>query len=63
MNTEPVGAGNDGEIDPDHAQDQGHKEQGGLRHQDGSVIQSVYIDKDALGDTPPEAIEAVLTQQ
>ena len=23
---------------------------------DGSVIQSVYIDKDALGDSPPETI-------
>ena len=30
---------------------------------DGSVIQSVYIDKDALGDTPPEVIEVVLTPQ
>ena len=30
---------------------------------DGSVIQSVYIDKDALGDIPPEAIEVVLTPQ
>ena len=30
---------------------------------DGSVIQSVYIDKDALGDTPPETIEVVLTPQ
>ena len=45
------------------AQDQGHQEQGGLRTKDGSVIQSVYIDKDALGDTPPEAIQVVLTPQ
>ena len=30
---------------------------------DGSVIQSVYIDKDALGETPPEAIQVVLTPQ
>ena len=30
---------------------------------DGSIIQSIYIDKDALGDTPPEAIELVLTPQ
>ena len=30
---------------------------------DGSVIQSVYIDKDALGDTPPEAIQVVLTPE
>ena len=29
----------------------------------GSVIQSVYTDKDALGDTPPEAIQVVLTPQ
>ena len=26
---------------------------------DGSVIQSVYIDKDALGDIPPAAIQSV----
>ena len=30
---------------------------------DGSVIQSVYIDKEALGDTSPETIEVVLTPQ
>jgi len=30
---------------------------------DGSVIQSVYIDKDALGDNPPAAIQVVLTPQ
>ena len=30
---------------------------------DGSIIQSVYIDKDTLGDTPPGAIEVVLTPQ
>ena len=30
---------------------------------DGSIIQSIYIDKDALGDTPPETIELVLTPQ
>ncbi len=30
---------------------------------DGSVIQSVYIDKDALGDVPPAAIQVVLTPQ
>ena len=27
----------------------------------GSVIQSVYIDRDALGDEPPEAIKVVIT--
>ena len=30
---------------------------------DGSVIQSTYIDKDALGDNPPAAIQVVLTPQ
>ena len=30
---------------------------------DGSVIQSVYIDKDALGDNPPAEIQVVLTPQ
>ena len=30
---------------------------------DGSVIQSVYIDKEALGETPPQTIEVVLTPQ
>ena len=30
---------------------------------DGEVIQSVYIDKDALGDVPPAAIQMVLTPQ
>ena len=30
---------------------------------DGSVIQSVYIDKDALGETPPAAIQVVISSQ
>ena len=30
---------------------------------DGSVIQSVYIDKDALGETPPAAIQVVISAQ
>ena len=30
---------------------------------DGSVIQSVYIDKETPGDTPPEAIQVVSTPQ
>ena len=30
---------------------------------DGSVIQSVYIDKDALGDVPPAAIQVVISSQ
>ena len=30
---------------------------------DGSVIQSVYIDKDALGDEPPAAIQVVISAQ
>ena len=30
---------------------------------DGSVIQSVYIDKDALGDIPPAAIQVVISAQ
>ena len=30
---------------------------------DGSVIQSVYIDKDALGDAPPETIQVVISAQ
>ena len=29
----------------------------------GTVIQSVYIDKDSLGDTPTEAIQVVLMPQ
>ena len=29
----------------------------------GSVIQSVYIDKDALGDAPPAAIQVVISPQ
>ena len=31
--------------------------------QDGSVIQSVYIDRDALGDKAPEAITVVLSAE
>ena len=30
---------------------------------DGSVIQSVYIDKDALGDAPPATIQVVISEQ
>ena len=30
---------------------------------DGDVIQSVYIDKDALGDVPPATIQVVITPQ
>ena len=30
---------------------------------DGSVIQSVYIDKDALGDVPPATVQLVISQQ
>ena len=30
---------------------------------DGSVIQSVYIDRDALGDAPPAAIQVVISPQ
>ena len=30
---------------------------------DGSVIQSVYIDKDALGDVPPATIQVVISSQ
>jgi hypothetical protein len=29
--------------------------------QDGSVIQSVYIDRESLGDEPPESIKVVLS--
>ena len=31
--------------------------------QDGSVIQSVYIDREALGDEPPEAIKVVISTE
>ena len=31
--------------------------------QDGSVIQSVYIDKDALGSAPPETLQVVISPQ
>ena len=30
---------------------------------DGSVIQSVYIDKDALGEAPPATIQVVISAQ
>ena len=30
---------------------------------DGSVIQSVYIDKDALGDSSPATIQVVISPQ
>ena len=30
---------------------------------DGSVIQSVYIDRDALGDAPPATIQMVISAQ
>ena len=30
---------------------------------DGSVIQSVYIDKDALGKEPPEEIRVVISAE
>ena len=31
--------------------------------QDGSVIQSVYIDREALGDKAPEAIKVILSAE
>ena len=31
--------------------------------QDGSVIQSVYIDRDSLGMEPPEAIKLVISAE
>ena len=31
--------------------------------QDGDVIQSVHIDKDALGDVPPATLQVVITPQ
>ena len=30
---------------------------------DGSVIQSVYIDRDALGEAPPATIQVVISAQ
>ena len=30
---------------------------------DGEVIQSVYIDKDALGDVPPDTLQVVISAQ
>ena len=30
---------------------------------DGSIIQSVYIDKDALGDVPPATLQVVISSQ
>ena len=30
---------------------------------DGEVIQSVYIDKDALGDVPPATLQVVISAQ
>ena len=30
---------------------------------DGSVIQSVYIDRDVLGDAPPATIQMVISAQ
>ena len=30
---------------------------------DGSVIQSVYIDREALGDKAPDAIKVVISQE
>ena len=30
---------------------------------DGAVIQSVYIDKDALGDVPPATLQVVISPQ
>ena len=41
-------------FDPDPLQGQGYEEQGGIRDQDGSLIQSVYIDKDALNHSQGE---------
>ena len=31
--------------------------------QDGDVIQSVYIDKEALGDVPPATLQVVISPQ
>ena len=31
--------------------------------QDGSIIQSVYIDRDALGDPPPATIKVVISTE
>ena len=30
---------------------------------DGEVIQSVYIDKDALGEVPPDTLQVVISAQ
>ena len=30
---------------------------------DGDIIQSVYIDKDALGDVPPDTLQVVISPQ
>ena len=30
---------------------------------DGTVIQSVYIDREALGDEPPDAIRVVISSE
>ena len=30
---------------------------------DGDVIQSVYIDKDALGEVPPDTLQVVISAQ
>ena len=30
---------------------------------DGNIIQGLYIDKDALGDTPPNTLRIVMSQQ
>ena len=54
---------NDGKVDSDAAQDQDTKNKVVYGTKDGEVIQSVYIDKDALGDAPPDTLQVVISSE
>ena len=57
------GAEDNGNADTDLHKAKGTKNKVVYGTKDGSVIQSVYIDKDALGDEPPATIRVVISAQ
>ena len=57
------GEENDGTVDSDAAQTKDTKNKVVYGTKDGGIIQSVYIDKDALGDVPPATLQVVISPQ
>ena len=61
--TTATAKGEENDGDPDPQQGQGNEEQVVYGTAYGSVIQSVYIDKDALGKEPPEKVTVVISAE